>query len=257
MKLSLATQIFIGHAAVLVTFALVSTFSVLEMHQNQQEIRLVSRGYLHLSKDTAAIETFHKTLEMRTERLFEVGSAEKRRALIGLERLYPAGMSQQIQDAQGKANELLTFAPASEAPFVRELAQRLGDLANRYASYERSASSIFTQLEANPLDRAGLDQQLEDFKQLQSSIGREIRLIRASLENRILERVQKAEQRERRTGLAIIGWSVFAIALGLLATGFSARALRPVKTLIEGVSRIGRGDYTVKLGIRGGDEISV
>jgi signal transduction histidine kinase len=257
MKLSLATQIFLGHAAVLVTFALVSTFSVLEMHQNQQEIRLVSRGYLHLSQDTAAIETFHKTLEMRTERLFEVGSAEKRRALIGLERLYPAGMSQQIQDAQGKANELLAFTPASEVPFVRDLAQRLGDLANRYASYERSASSIFTQLEANPFDRAGLDQQLEDFKQLQSSIGREIRLIRASLENRILERVQKAEQRERRTGLAIIGWSVFAIALGLLATGFSARALRPVKTLIEGVSRIGRGDYTVKLGIRGDDEISV
>src|ERR1700694_5399102 len=129
MKWSLATQIFIGHAAVLVTFALVSTFSVLEMHQNQQEIRLVSRGYLHLSQDTAAIETFHKTLEMRTERLFEVGSAEKRRGLIGLESCDPRQVSQQIHDAQGKATELSTFTPASEGPFVRELAQRLGDLA--------------------------------------------------------------------------------------------------------------------------------
>jgi signal transduction histidine kinase len=227
------------------------------MHQNQQEIRLVSRGYLHLSQDATAMETFHKALEMRTDRLFEAGTAEKQRALISLERLYPAAMSQQIQDAQAKASELLSLAPASEAPFVRELGQQLADLGNHYASYERSASAIFTQLEATPSDRGGLDQQLEEFKRLQSSIGREIRLIRASLENRIIERVQQAEQRERRTGLAIIGWSVFAIALGLIATAFSARALRPVKTLIEGVSRIGRGDYTVKLGVRGVDEISV
>jgi len=49
MRLSLATRIFLGYAAVLVTFALVSAFSVVQMHQNQVEIQLVSQGYLSLS----------------------------------------------------------------------------------------------------------------------------------------------------------------------------------------------------------------
>ena len=57
--------------------------------------------------------------------------------------------------------------------------------------------------------------------------------------------------------MAIIALSVVAIAVGLLATGIAARALRPVRTLIDGVSRIGRGDYSAKLGIRGDDEIAV
>ncbi len=50
---------------------------------------------------------------------------------------------------------------------------------------------------------------------------------------------------------------MIAIAVGLLATYISARALRPVATLIEGVSRIGQGDYSAELGVRGDDEISV
>jgi two-component system NtrC family sensor kinase len=51
--------------------------------------------------------------------------------------------------------------------------------------------------------------------------------------------------------------SVLAIGVGLLATAISARILRPVRTLIEGASRIGRGDYATQLEVRGADEISV
>ncbi|HZI06113.1 MAG TPA: ATP-binding protein, partial [Archangium sp.] len=65
------------------------------------------------------------------------------------------------------------------------------------------------------------------------------------------------EDRERRTGLAIITLSVLAIGVGLGATAWSARTLRPVRTLIEGVSRIGRGDYSAQLGVRGDDEVAV
>jgi len=256
MRLSLATRIFLGYAAVLVTFALVSAFSVLEMHQNQAELRLVSQGYLPLSQETAAIETFHKTLERETEKLLGEESVENRRALMLLG-LNPPVMAASIADARAKAQEILGFAPSSEAPFVRELDQKLGDLGRRYAAYEQEQKSVFNLLEKAPSDRARINQQAEKLKQLQASIGRDIRILHASVGNRMRERADKAEQRERRTGLLIIGWSIFAIVVGLLATAFSARTLRPVKTLIEGVSRIGRGDYTPQLGVQGDDEISV
>ncbi|HYR54475.1 MAG TPA: ATP-binding protein [Myxococcaceae bacterium] len=256
MRLSLATRIFLGYAAVLVTFALVSTFSVVQMHQNQVEIQLVSQGYLSLSLDTSAIHTLYRNLQKHTEALYEEGSAEKRRVLVGLVRRYVNELPDQMTDAQSTARRIREFAPASEQKFIQELEQKLVDLRTRYGAYERTANQVLIEVESG---RTGAlaSPQIEQMKQLETSIGTEIRFVNASVENRIRERVSKAEERERRTGLLIIGWSVFAIVVGLLATAFSTRTLRPVKTLIEAVSRIGRGDYSTQLGVRGDDEISV
>jgi two-component system, NtrC family, sensor kinase len=68
--------------------------------------------------------------------------------------------------------------------------------------------------------------------------------------------VGNAAFRNRRTHVAIIALSLVAISVGLLATAISARSLRPVGTLIEAVTRIGRGDYRAQLKVRGDDEIA-
>ncbi len=258
MKLSLATRIFLGYAVVLATFAAVSIFSVTEMHRNQQELRLVSEGYLHLSQDAAAIDTLHQNREKDTERLPDEQSVETRRALIRIARLYyPQVMAQRISAAREKANEILEFAPAFEASFVRDLAQRLGDLERRYGQYQRAAETVYATLEEGHPDRARVAQQMNELKRLDGAIGLDIRVIHASLDNRIRDRVAKAEQRERRTGVTIIALSLLAIGVGFLVTAISARSLRPIRTLTAEVSRIGRGDYSAQLGVRGEDEISV
>ena len=258
MQLSLATRIFLGYAVVLATFAAVSIFSVAEMHRNQLEIRLVSEGYLHLSQDVAAIETLHQNQAKDTERLLDEPSADTRRTLIRLARLwFPQVMAQRLNAAREKVNEVLEFAPAFEAPFVRDLAQRLTEVDSRYREYQAAATKVYAALEDSHSDRSHVAQLMSELKQLEGSIGRDVRFIHAILEKRISEQVAKAEQRERRTGVTIIGLSVLAIGVGLLATAFSARALRPVRRLIEGASRIGRGDYGTQLEVRGADEISV
>ncbi|ATB41411.1 two-component sensor histidine kinase [Cystobacter fuscus] len=258
MKLSLATRIFLGYAVVLVTFGAVSLFSVAELHRNQLEIRLVSQGYLQLSQDAAALDSFHTNQEKDTERLLEEGNAETRRALIRLARLYvPSLMSERLNDALARAREVRALAPPGEVPFVQDLESRLGELAHRYPTYGRAAEAVFTVLasESPPADE--VTRAATELRQQENAIGRDIRFLRAALTNRIRERVDGAEDRERRTGLAIITLSVLAIIVGLVATAWSARTLRPVRTLIEGVSRIGRGDYSAQLGVRGEDEVAV
>jgi two-component system, NtrC family, sensor kinase len=258
MKLSLATRIFLGYAVVLVTFGAVSVFAVAEMHRNQGEIRLVSQGYLHLSQDTAALDTFHKNQEKDTERLWEEKSLDTRRALIRLSRLYfPPLIQQRIAAARETSRQLADFAPTSERPFVHEVEQKFEELARRYAAYDDIAGKAFVQLEVPEPELASASAGMSELKTLQGALGREIRVLHATLENRIRERVSQAERRERRTGIAIIALSVLAIAVGLIATALSAKSLRPVRTLIEGVSRIGQGDYTAQLGVRGDDEIAV
>jgi two-component system NtrC family sensor kinase len=257
MKLSLATRIFLGYAVVLVTFGAVSLFSVAEMHRNQQEIHLVSQGYLQLSQQTAAIETFHNNQAKDTDRLAEEKSAETRRALIRLARLYfPPLMAQRIELGRARAAQMRTRGLESEGPFLSELEGRFAELGRRQAAYASEASRVFEGLEVEQPDWPRVTQRVGELKALESSIGRDIRSLHALLENRIRHRVQLAQERERRTGLAILGLSVLAIGVGLVATALSARSLRPVRTLIEGVSRIARGDYSAKLGIKGHDEIA-
>ena len=75
MQLSLATRIFLGYAAVLLTFGAVSLFSVTEMHRNQEDMRLVSEGYLHLSQTGAQIESFFKNHQRDLERISDEKNA--------------------------------------------------------------------------------------------------------------------------------------------------------------------------------------
>ncbi|WP_255217591.1 efflux RND transporter permease subunit [Myxococcus sp. AM010] len=251
VKLSLATRIFLGYAVVLGTFGLVSLFSVTELHRNRLEIRLVSQGYLQLSQDAAELETFHATQEKDTERLIQEGNVEIRRAFIRLARTYNSPlMTQRLAAAQAKAHEVLASAPDSEVPFIRGLEDRFGELQVRYRDYGRAAEAVFTALATENPDREQVAVATARLRQEENAIGREIRVLRAALSNRIRERVDGAEERERTTGLFIIGFSVGA-------TAWSARTLCPMQNLIRGVSRIGRGDYNAQLGVRGDDEVAV
>lgn len=258
MNLSLATRIFLGYAVVLVTFGAVSIFSVAEMHRNQLEIRMVSHGYLELAQDVASLETSRNAQKREIEEILNTDRAALRGGRIQLVKLYYSQqVLEKISAAQGRIQEVRDFTPASEAEFVESLDAKLKELAMHYTAYQAAAKRILGELENENAAADGFKQTLEAYNHIESLVGHEIGALRSQLERRIQHRVDETERRERRSGVAIISLSVLAIAVGLIATAISARTLRPVKTLIEGVSRIGRGDYTAKLGIQGHDEIAV
>ncbi|MFZ5440803.1 MAG: ATP-binding protein [Myxococcota bacterium] len=258
MKLSLTTRIFLGYAVVLVTFGAVSGFSVFTLRQNQVEIRLVSEGYLGLSQTVAAIETFQANQAKDTARLRDEPSVETRKALIRLARLYfPGLMAGRLQSGKETAVRVLEFAPEAERPFVTDVAKKFDELRARFDEYEAVADQAFTLLESPTPDWAKANAALDRLQQMENALSSTIRLLHGSLEARIRERVRLTQERERRTGVAIILLPVVAIGVGLLATGLAARSLRPVRKLIEAVSRIRRGDFEAKIGVEGQDEIAV
>ncbi len=258
MRLSLATRIFIGYAVVLITFGAVSLFSVTELHRNQIEIRLVSEGYLGLSQIASAMENLQKNQSNETGRLGAEQTVGGRRWLIQLSRQYFfEGISKKIDAGLSTTLSMLEFAPASEKHFIGELGQQFSQLRTAYADYHELAEQAWSTLEQPNPDPDLVGERVETLSRAATALASSIQRIQGALQARILERVRQAQERERRTGVAIIALSVVAIVVGLLATGIAARALRPVATLIDGVSRIGRGDYSAKLGIRGDDEIAV
>jgi signal transduction histidine kinase len=227
MKLSLATRIFLGYAVVLVTFGAVSIFSVTEMHRSRQEILLVAQGYPQLSQLVASIETLHKGL---------VGDGSR------LARVYAPTIAEHVAKGRAQVAALKAGRSGSEVPFLEELERQFAELGARYAEYF-----------AKP---AGAPGEPGAARAEEDALIRLVRRLHANLEDRIRQRVLLAQEREQRTGLVIITLSVLAIGVGLVATAFSARALRPVRTLTEGATRIARGDYSAQLGVRGHDEIA-
>lgn len=258
MRLSLATRIFLGYAVVLVTFGAVSLFSVRELHRGQIEIRLLSEGYLALSQSAATLESFQKNQANDTTRLREQSDVAVRRMMIQLARRYFfEQMDRQLEEALALTRRLEEFAPDDETIFILDARRRLLELVTRYDEYRSVANDAYLVLEQERPDEAAANARLDRLQDAETALGGTIKLLHSSIESRTRQRVALTQERERRTGVAIIALSVLAIAVGLLATGFAARSLRPVRTLIDGVSRISRGDYSTKLGIAGEDEIAV
>lgn len=258
MKLSLTTRIFLGYAVVLVTFGGVSGFSAYTLRQNQLEIRLVSEGYLGLSQTVAAIETFQANQAQDTARLRDESSMETRKALIRLSRLYfPDLMTERLKSGRETVTRVLEFAPEPEVPFITAVGVKFDELKQRFDEYKIAADQTFVLLEAPNGDPEAANTALTRLQQMENGLLSTIRLLHGSLDARIRERVRLTQERERRTGVAIILFPVVAIGLGLLATGFAARSLRPVRTLIAAVSQVRRGDYDANLQVEGEDEIAV
>ena len=178
--------------------------------------------------------------------------------MIRLARLYfPGLMAGQLKSGKDTAVKVLEFAPEAEKPFVADVAKKFDELTVRFAEYEQAADQTFQLLESPSPDWDKANAALERLRTMENALSSTIRLLHGSLEARIHERVRITQERERRTGMMIILLPVVAIGVGLLATGIAARSLRPVRTLIEGVTRIRQGDYDAKIGVGGEDEIAV
>lgn len=257
MSFALATRIFIGYAVVILTFGGVSIYSVTELHAIGREIRLVSEGYLPLAKAAAQIETFQKNRQRDTDRLLEEREADTRRALIKLARIYfPSLVREKVSAAAAIARDARARAPVSETAFLEGLDSRFAELASLYEEYERACTTLFAALESMAAPDRG-SAEVRAVSSLERRMNAEIEVLGLMLDQRVAERVRSAEQRERRSAWAIIALSLLAIVLGLVATFLAGRLLAPLRPLTAAVTRIGMGDYSAEVPLKGRDEVGV
>jgi two-component system, NtrC family, sensor kinase len=252
--LSLATRIFLGHAAVLCTFGVVALFSVSELHRGQQEMRLVGQGYLQLLQETAALESLQKNQVQESTQIARERNTETRAALIQLApRTFPPLLRQRLASAEATLRAMRLDAPTDERHTLDELQTRLEQLVHQEDETEALAQEAYQRLSLQaPEATASLDA----LSAHQETLGREVRALRAAVEARIATRVELAERRERSRGLLVIALTVLSVGVGLLATALSASSLAPVRTLIAGVGRVRTGDFAAQLPVRGDDEIA-
>ncbi len=262
LRLSVATKIALYFAVVLITFASVGVTAILSLHRLGQDLGVISQTYLPLTKALAQLESLHKNKERDTDRVLHERDRSTERILVMNTRNYFGKMMQErVSGARATLLSVEGQTRTVDHAFLAEMDRRLRHLTDVYGQYSVAAGALYDALTATPEVRDAQDAEVltrsNELRSLESQAGREVTFLSNELESHVAQRVEQVHRAEGRAVWVIIGLSLGAIALGLLATGLSQKLLLPIRTLTEEVRGISRGDFGRKVELRSGDEVGL
>jgi two-component system NtrC family sensor kinase len=255
-----ATKIFLAFAVALVAFAAVAAFGVSRLHDLRRDLRLLSAGYLPLTRLAAQIDV----KDWVAARALEARALDRaaRQAYLPVARAnFPALVREKIEEGKRVATEAQAAAGADDARFLGEVLTRLDALSTRWAEYDREARGLLDALEAgdgqDPRTAAAFDARVQQVRQLEKGLGLDVKLLQVALESQISDRVHAAERTEANTVALIVIYSLLALTVGAGAAAISQRLLAPIQKLTEGVKAVAAGDLSRKVEVRSQDEIGL
>jgi signal transduction histidine kinase len=253
-----ATKIFLAFAVALAAFGIVALFGIGRLHDLGRDLRLLSAGYLPLTRIAAQLDV----KDWVAARVLEARALDlsSRRAYLPVARAhFPALVREKIEEGKRVVADAMLVAGEDDARFLREVAARLDALAARWSQYDREARALLDALEAgegqDPGAGAAFDARVQAVRTLEKGLSLDVKLLQVELERRIGDRVQAAARAESRTVLLIVIYSLVALAVGAGAAAISHRLLAPIGTLTEGVKAVASGDLSRKVEVPGDDEI--
>ncbi len=255
-----ATKIFLAFAVSLLAFAAVAAFGIVRLHEIRRDLRLLSGGYLALTRIAAQLEV----KDWVATRALEASALDRaaRQVYLPVARArFPGFVREKIAEGRRVARESRGIAPEDEARFLDDVVARLDALDARWSDYDREAGALFDALEAgegqDPRTRAAFDARAQSVRQLEKGLSLDVKLLQVALETQIADRVHAAERAEGRTVLLTVVYSLLALAIGVGGALVSQRLLSPIQTLTEGVKAVAAGDLTRKVELRSRDELGL
>ncbi|HEX9402332.1 MAG TPA: ATP-binding protein [Anaeromyxobacter sp.] len=255
-----ATKIFLAFAVSLLAFAAVAGFGIVRLHEIRRDLRLLSGGYLALTRVAAQLEV----KDWVATRALEASALDRgaREVYLPIARARFTGLvHDKIDEGRRVTRESRALARGDEARFLDEVSVRLDALDARWQEYDHEARALFDALEAgegqDPRTRAAFEARAQEVRQLEKGLSLDVKLLQVSLETQIADRVHASERAEGRTVLLTIVYSLLALAIGAGAALVSQRLLSPIQTLTEGVKAVAAGDLTRKVELKSHDELGL
>jgi signal transduction histidine kinase len=255
-----ATKIFLTFAVALAAFGLVAAFGIARLHELRKDLRLLSGGYLALTRIAAQLDV----KDWVAARALEARALDRaaRQAYLPVARAhFPALVREKIEEGRRVAREARVNARDDDARFLDEVSVRLDGLAARWTEYDRQARALFDALEAgagqDPRTAAAFEARAQEVQKLERGLSLDAKLLQVALETQIGDRVHAAERTEAQTVLLIVIYSLVALAIGVGAALLSQRFLAPIQTLTDGVKAVAAGDLTRQVSVRSHDEIGL
>jgi len=251
MRLSISARIFGGFLVVLLAFGGVMGYTVLSLHRLQRDLHLLSTSYLSQTLILAKLDTMQGRL-VKTLEETAAGRARGKflRTQVRAARLYQL---EQVQLALRVVRRGTALDPRPEdLSFLTGVERRLLELHKGFRINQASFDDLFSDVSDGA---AG---------EVEAALLREERRL-AILVHRLLEEVRgkvratapRVEQEENRVILAILGMVVVALLVSAAVTFGVQLTLRPLRWLVAGTKRIGRGDYHHRVEVHRQDELGL
>ncbi|HEX9289581.1 MAG TPA: ATP-binding protein [Anaeromyxobacteraceae bacterium] len=255
---SLAARMFLTFAVALVAFGFVAIFAVGRMHALGTDLRLLSEGYLPLTRIAAQIDV----KDWVTARALEVRAMDPaaRRAFLPVARAhFPAVVKEKLAEARAVLARARGVASGNDARFLAEVAARVEALDARWNAYDQAARALFDALERSEVgtDDPALGERAEVVRRLEKGLSLDVKLFQAALDGQVADRVHAAERAERRSAVLIVIYSLVAAGVGVGAMLIGQRLLAPIRILTDGVKAVAAGDLTREVEVRSGDELGL
>ncbi len=255
---SLAARMFLAFAVALGAFGLAALFAVGRMHALGTDLRLISEGYLPLTRIAAQIDV----KDWVTARALEVKAMDPaaRRAFLPVARAhFPAVVKEKLSEARAVLGRARQVASGADARFLSEVAARVDAIDGRWTAYDQAAGALFAALERSDagVDDPALAERVEAVRRLEKGLSLDVKLLQAALDGQVADRVHAAERAERRSALLAVLYSVLAAAVGLGAMLIGQRLLAPIRVLTDGVKAVARGELSRKVAVRSKDELGL
>jgi signal transduction histidine kinase len=255
-----ATRIFLAFAVSLLAFSAVAGFGIVRLHEIRRDLRLLSGGYLALTRIAAQLDV----KDWVAARALEASALDRaaRQVYLPVARAhFPGFVRDKIEEGRRVARDARGLARGAEARFLDDVAARLDALDARWSEYDAAARALFDALEAgegqDPRTRAAFEARAQSVRQLEKGLSLDVKLLQVALESQIADRVRAAERAEGRTVLLTVVYSLLALAIGVGAALVSQRLLSPIQRLTEGVKAVAAGDLTRVVEVRSDDELGL
>ena len=251
-----ATKIALAFGVALAAFALVAGFGSARLHDLGRQLRLLSEGYVPLTRIAAQIDV----KDWVTPRVLEARGLDPavRRAWIPLARShFPVLVREKIAEGRAVAGRAAPLASGAEARFLSEVVAKLDALDAEWAQYDAAARDLLDALESGEPAGSRLEQRIQAVRTMEKSLTLDVKLLQVALDSQTGELVLAAEREDSRTVAAIVIYTLLATAVGVGAALISHRLLSPIRTLTEGVKAVAAGDLSRTVEVRTSDEIGV
>jgi signal transduction histidine kinase len=254
-----ATKIFLAFAVSLAAFAAVAVFSVLRLQELRRDLRLLSAGYLPLTRIAAELEV----KDWLASRALEARDMDRaaREAYLPLARAhFPVLVREKVEEGKRVLLATAQYAREDDGRFAA-LSGRLDALGNRWAEYDLEARGLFDAILAgdgtDPVRATAFEARAARVRQLEKGLSLDVKRLQADLESQVSDRIRATERTEANTVVLIVLYSLIALAVGVGAALISQRLLAPIQRLTEGVKAVAAGDLSRKVEVRRDDEIGL
>lgn len=245
--LGIATKIFVGFSGLLIGVLLLASLSVREIRSAAEDLRALRDGHLALARIVAQLETHQQNRLRDLRRALEEPSAESRAVILRIAVTYYPGVIDGGVEALDQACSRLVQSRgrAQDRVFCDGLKDRTQPM--RVASIDLDA--LAREMETS----AQSSLTLTPFASALAGRGEVLRTAVFELDRFLRSEtdaaVARAEANEQRAVLRVVTSAFGALLVGLLVTGFAARALAPIRPLVRYARALARGDYQQPLAV--------